>query len=51
VAVAVRYRLLHAVPHLSLVLVHVNPIDESGERQHRIGPHSHDALPTHGHAA
>ncbi len=51
VATEVRHRLLHALPNLSLVVVHVDAVEKSGERHHRIEPHSHDGLPTHAHAA
>jgi cation diffusion facilitator family transporter len=51
VAADLRHRLLHAVPHLSLVVVHVDPLDQSGEHYHRIEQHSHDGLPAHAHAA
>jgi cation diffusion facilitator family transporter len=51
VAAELRHRLLHALPHLSLVVVHVDPVEQSGERHHHIDAHSHDGLPTHAHAA
>src|SRR5713226_9133475 len=51
VAAEVRHRLLHALPNLSLVVVHVDPVEKSGERHHRIKPHVHDGLPTHAHMA
>jgi cation diffusion facilitator family transporter len=51
VAADLRHRLLHAVPHLSLVVVHVDPLDQSGEHHHRIEQHSHDGLPAHAHVA
>ena len=51
VAAELRHRLLHALPHLSLVVVHIDPAEQSGERHHRIDAHSHDGLPVHAHAA
>jgi len=51
VAAEVRHRLLHALPNLSLVVVHVDPVEKSGERHHRVEPHAHDGLPTHAHMA
>ena len=51
VGTEVRHRLLHALPNLSLVVVHVDPVEKSGERHHRIEPHAHDGLPPHAHAA
>jgi len=50
VATEVRHRLLHQLDYLSLVVIHVDPLDHSGERHHHIEPHSHDGLPTHAHA-
>jgi hypothetical protein len=36
---------------VSLVVIHVDPQEESGERFHRIEEHVHDGLPRHSHAA
>jgi cation diffusion facilitator family transporter len=49
VAKAVRHRLLHDVPHLGGVTVHVDPLGEGGEAHHRIPEHAHDGLPAHAH--
>jgi hypothetical protein len=35
--------------YLSLVVIHVDPADKSGEAHHRIGEHAHDDLPMHWH--
>jgi cation diffusion facilitator family transporter len=51
IAADLRHRLLHAIPHLQLVVVHVDPTEQSGERHHRVEKHSHDGLPAHSHAA
>jgi divalent metal cation (Fe/Co/Zn/Cd) transporter len=51
VAADVRHRLLHALPHLSLVVIHVDPLEQSGEKHHCIEQHAHDGLPVHSHAA
>lgn len=51
VAAELRHQLLHALPHLALVVVHVDPAEQSGERHHHIEPHSHDELPVHAHVA
>jgi len=37
--------------HLSLVVIHVDPEEKSGERHHRIEMHTHDGLSAHSHAA
>ena len=49
VAREVRHQLLHHLPHLGSVTVHVDPYGRGGERHHRIGEHAHDGLPTHSH--
>lgn len=49
VAKEVQHQLLHKLPHLSSVIVHVDPMEEPGEEFHRIDQHSHDGLPVHSH--
>ncbi|MGH7354069.1 MAG: cation diffusion facilitator family transporter [Candidatus Rokuibacteriota bacterium] len=49
VAKEVRHQLLHHLPHLGSVMVHVDPDGQGGERHHTIGQHSHNGLPTHTH--
>lgn len=49
IAKEVRHQLLHYLPHLGSVMVHVDPQGEGGERHHRIGEHTHDGLPVHSH--
>jgi len=49
VAREVRHRLLHDVPHLGNVTVHVDPLGEAGQEHHRIAEHAHDGLPAHSH--
>jgi Dimerisation domain of Zinc Transporter len=51
VATELRHKLLHALPHLGLVVIHVDPPEQSGETHHRIDRHEHDGLPAHSHAA
>jgi len=50
IAKAVRHQILHQLPHVSRVSVHVDPIGEAGDRFHRIEAHAHDGLPSHSHA-
>jgi cation diffusion facilitator family transporter len=50
VAEEVRHQLLHHFKYLSLIVIHVDPEEKSGERHHRIEKHSHDGLPAHSHA-
>jgi cation diffusion facilitator family transporter len=49
IAAEVRHQLLHHLDYLSLVVIHVDPADKSGESHHRIAEHVHDGLPTHSH--
>jgi cation diffusion facilitator family transporter len=49
VAKEVRHQVLHHVPHVSGVTVHVDPATESGESHHHIDSHAHDGLPIHAH--
>jgi cation diffusion facilitator family transporter len=49
IAKEVRHRLLHDVPHLGRVTVHVDPLGEGGDRHHGVGEHAHDGLPAHSH--
>ncbi len=49
IAKEVRHRILHCVPHVFQVTVHVDPATEVGEGFHRVEGHAHDGLPTHSH--
>src|SRR5262249_59514162 len=49
VATEVRHQLLHRFDYLSLVVIHVDPADQSGEAHHRIDAHTHDGLAAHSH--
>jgi cation diffusion facilitator family transporter len=49
IAGEVRHQLLHHLDYLSLVVIHVDPADKSGEAHHRIAEHAHDGLPAHSH--
>jgi cation diffusion facilitator family transporter len=49
IAKEVRHQLLHHLPHLDRVTVHVDPDGQSGDDHHRIGAHAHDGLATHAH--
>ena len=44
-----RHEILHHVPYLSNVVVHVDPADSSGEAYHRVELHQHDDLEPHFH--
>ena len=49
IATEVRHQLLHHLDYLSLVVIHVDPADQSGEAHHHIEQHVHDGLPLHSH--
>jgi cation diffusion facilitator family transporter len=49
IAREVRHQLLHHLPHLGGVTIHVDPYGQSGDSHHRIGEHAHDGLPKHSH--
>jgi cation diffusion facilitator family transporter len=49
IAKEVRHRLLHHLPHLGRVMVHVDPYGQGGEQHHRVPEHAHDGLPAHSH--
>jgi len=49
IAREVNHSLMHELSYLGMVVVHVDPLEESGEDHHRITAHSHDGLPTHSH--
>src|SRR5215210_3053043 len=49
IAREVNHRLLHELRYLDTAVVHVDPLQASGEEHHRITSHRHDNLPTHSH--
>ena len=49
IAGRVRHELLHDLHFLSDVIIHVDPINASGEKHHEIDEHTHDDLPKHSH--
>ncbi len=49
VAREVNHRLMHELGYLEAAVVHVDPLQESGEEHHRFVSHTHDGLPTHSH--
>ena len=49
IAKEVRHQILHHLPHVSSVTVHVDPTTEPGEEFHRVEAHAHDGLPVHSH--
>ena len=49
IAKEVRHRMLHALRYLSDAVIHVDPAEASGTRNHSIPSHRHDDLPGHSH--
>jgi len=49
IAREVNHRLMHDLGYLDMAVVHVDPVEEAGEKHHHVAAHSHDGLPTHSH--
>jgi cation diffusion facilitator family transporter len=49
IALEARHQLLHHLPYLANVVVHVDPENLSGEEHHRIMEHMHEGSDTHPH--
>lgn len=49
IAKEIYHQLLHHLSYLSVATIHIDPIEEAGEKYHRIVAHSHDDLPVHSH--
>jgi cation diffusion facilitator family transporter len=49
IATEVRHQLLHHMPHLANAIIHVDPIEASGEEYHRVTEHVHGGFPAHSH--
>jgi cation diffusion facilitator family transporter len=49
IALEARHQLLHHLPYLANVVVHVDPEGLSGEEHHRIMEHMHEGSDTHSH--
>jgi cation diffusion facilitator family transporter len=49
VAMEARHQLLHHLPYLSYVTIHVDPQNLSGEEHHRITEHAHGDFSIHSH--
>jgi cation diffusion facilitator family transporter len=49
IATDVRHHLCHHLPHLANAIIHVDPLDASGEEYHRIDEHTHDDGLAHTH--
>jgi cation diffusion facilitator family transporter len=51
IAGQLQHTLLHHLPYLSGVTIHIDPLDASGPAHHRIAEHVHDDLAKHSHEA
>jgi len=49
IATEVRHQLLHHLRYLSNATIHIDPVNASGEKHHRIAEHAHDDLTGHSH--
>jgi cation diffusion facilitator family transporter len=49
IAMEARHQLLHHLPYLSNVTIHIDPEHLSGEEHHRIIEHAHGGLAIHSH--
>jgi cation diffusion facilitator family transporter len=49
IAVEARHQLLHKLPYLSNVIIHVDPEDLSGEKHHGFTEHTHGKFANHSH--
>ena len=49
IATEVRHQLLHHLRYLSNATIHIDPVNASGEKHHRITEHTHGDLPAHSH--
>ena len=49
IAKEVQHQLLHHLSYLSNATIHIDPMNASGERHHRIAEHVHGDLPSHSH--
>lgn len=49
IATEVRHQLLHHLPHLANAIIHVDPLDASGEEHHRVAEHRHGDGLAHTH--
>jgi cation diffusion facilitator family transporter len=50
IATAVRHQLVHHLPHLANAIIHVDPLDASGEEHHCMAEHRHGDWHAHTHA-
>ena len=49
IAAELHHRLLHQLQYLDNAIIHVDPLEASGEEHHRVDAHEHDGLAAHSH--
>ena len=49
IAREINHRLLHELRYLEMAVVHVDPLQQTGEEYHRVATHRHDGFPPHSH--
>src|SRR5438552_7848110 len=49
IAMEVRHELLHHLGYLSSVMVHIDPVEQAGDKFHAISEHRHDGSDVHSH--
>ncbi len=49
IAKEVRHQILHHLPHVEQIMIHVDPENEFGSAHYKIGPHAHGDGPVHSH--
>ena len=49
IAREINHQLVHHLGYLRKAMIHVDPVQETGEEHHGIAYHSHDGLPVHSH--
>jgi divalent metal cation (Fe/Co/Zn/Cd) transporter len=49
IATEVQHQLFHHMPHLAHAMIHIDPIEASGEEYHGVAAHVHGDLPAHAH--
>ncbi len=49
IAKEVRHQILHHLPHVGQVMIHVDPEKEFGQEHHKLGRHTHGDWPLHSH--
>ena len=49
IAKEVRHQVLHHLPHVGNVMIHIDPETDFGEEHYKIGSHAHGHWPLHSH--